>query len=142
MFFSGVNADYDSAVNDIKLCEGELNESLECLKKMLNCRVRLFSELDFCILALVFSIGHVFFNNFQTLAYFGTAKNRYQVEVPESLSRKIPDEYELTSQRKGFKRYQSPEMKKLFGKLVDAEDRRDAAQKDTMRCIFEQFDKQ
>lgn len=91
---------------------------------------------------LAFRFWLCFFYIFQTLTFFGTAKNRYQVEVPESLSRKIPDEYELTSQRKGFKRYQSPEIKKLFGRLVDAEERRDAAQKDTMRCIFEQFDKQ
>lgn len=64
------------------------------------------------------------------------------MEIPESALRNIPDVYEVTSQRKGFRRYQTEEIRKLNSQLTDAEERRDAAQKDTMRCVFHQFDKQ
>ncbi|ESO12543.1 hypothetical protein HELRODRAFT_187909 [Helobdella robusta] len=110
----GVNKNYDCAVNDIKSIEDKLNGLLDHLKKQLGCK---------------------------TLTYFGTARNRYQVEVPEAFCRKISDDFEVTSQRKGFKRYQSEEIKRWFAKLMDAEDRRDEAQRDTMRCIFDQFDR-
>jgi len=64
------------------------------------------------------------------------------MEVPESAVKHIPHEYEVTSQRKGFRRYQTEEIKEKVGRLTNAEDRRDAAQKDTMRCVFYQFDRQ
>lgn len=35
--------------------------------------------------------------------YFGTDKKRFQIEVPESV--KVPNHFEMTSRRKGFKRY-------------------------------------
>lgn len=64
------------------------------------------------------------------------------MEIPESAIKNIPDEYEVTSQRKGFRRYQTGEIRRLLSQMTDAEERRDAAQKDTMRCVFHQFDKQ
>ena len=37
--------------------------------------------------------------------YWGSGRNRYQLEVPESvLSRHTPDDYELMSQKKGYRR--------------------------------------
>ena len=39
----------------------------------------------------------------QTIVYWGTGKNRYQMEVPDRI--KVPDDFQLTSSRKGFKRY-------------------------------------
>ena len=42
----------------------------------------------------------------KTICYWGTGRNRYQLEVPDSVpSRLIPDEYDLKSQRKGFRRW-------------------------------------
>jgi hypothetical protein len=75
------------------------------------------------------------------MCFWGTGKNRYQLEIPESaLARSTPSEYELQSSKKGFKRYWSPEIVKLSEELTDAEDRRDACLKDTMRKVFHQFD--
>jgi DNA mismatch repair protein MSH6 len=73
--------------------------------------------------------------------YWGSGKNRYQLEVPDSSVKNVPNEYEVTSQKKGWHRYRTPEIDRLLAVLTDAEDRRDAAQKDTMRRIFFQFDK-
>lgn len=78
----------------------------------------------------------------QTICYWGTGKNRYQLEIPESALKNTPSEYELQSSKKGFKRYWSPEIVKLIEKLSDAEDRRDACLKHTMRKVFHQFDEE
>lgn len=68
-------------------------------------------------------------------------KNRYQLEIPESvLARNTPAEYELQSSKKGFKRYWTAEIVQLHEKLTDAEERRDSSLKDTMRKVFHQFD--
>ena len=75
-------------------------------------------------------------------AFFSTsAKNRYQLEVPDSI-RKIPDEYTLQSQKKGFKRYWTAEIEEKLAELVDAEERREEALKDTMRHVFHKFDQE
>lgn len=77
----------------------------------------------------------------QAICYWGTGRNRHQLEIPESvLARNTPSEYELQSSKKGFKRYWSPEIVKLNEKLTEAEERRDACLKDTMRKVFYQFD--
>jgi len=78
----------------------------------------------------------------QTLTYWGSGKNRYQLEVPDSIVKHVPDEYEVTSQKKGSRRYRTPRINGLLSELTDAEERRDAAQRDTMRRIFFQFDQQ
>lgn len=70
------------------------------------------------------------------------AKNRFQLEIPDSASKNTPDEYSLQSQKKGFRRYWTPEIQEQLATLTAAEDRRDTALKDTMRTIFEQFDTQ
>ena len=97
----------------------------------------IFGVLNICI--VFFGSSFLMFYLFQTIVYFGTAKNRFQMEVPDSV-RHVPDEYEVTSSRKGFKRYTTPDIKELFSRLTDTEDRRDAALKDIMRRIFHTFD--
>jgi len=72
---------------------------------------------------------------------FTPAKNRYQLEVPDSI-RKIPDKYTLQSQKKGFKRYWTAEIEEKLAELVDAEERREEALKDTMRHVFHKFDQE
>jgi len=64
------------------------------------------------------------------------------MEVPDNAVKNVPHEYEVTSQKKGSRRYRTPEIERLLAELTDAEERRDSAQKDTMRRIFFQFDKQ
>uniref|UniRef100_A0A2C9JWS6 DNA mismatch repair proteins mutS family domain-containing protein n=1 Tax=Biomphalaria glabrata TaxID=6526 RepID=A0A2C9JWS6_BIOGL len=109
----GVDADYDQALDDIKSIEKELGDFLEAQKKVLNCR---------------------------SLAYWGTAKNRFQIEVPESAWKNIPNSYELISSKKGAKRFRTSQINDLFRQLMDAEERKDACLKDIMRRIFHSFD--
>ena len=100
-----------------------------------------------------------------SLKYFGTNKNRYQLEIPETKCKKLPEDYELTSSKKGFKRfllfqfafilfycahlkllihirYWNADIKETLAKLTEAEDRRDAALRNTIKCLFKNFDKQ
>ncbi|KAJ7361885.1 DNA mismatch repair protein msh6 [Desmophyllum pertusum] len=75
------------------------------------------------------------------VSYWGTAKNRYQLEIPDSV-RNIPDEYTLQSQKKGFKRYWTSDIQEKLAEIVDAEERREEALKDTMRYVFHKFDQE
>ncbi|XP_041469199.1 DNA mismatch repair protein Msh6-like [Lytechinus variegatus] len=110
----GVIPEYDNAISDMADTKDRLQEYLEKQKKRLGCR---------------------------NMVYWGTAKNRFQMEIPESaLSRHIPEEYELQSSKKGYKRYWSPTIQKLLAEMMNAEDRRDAALKDSMRRVFHKFD--
>ena len=45
------------------------------------------------------------------MVYWGSDKKRYQLEVPDHACRKAGDDYELVSQKKGFKRYWTQETK-------------------------------
>ncbi|KAM9316821.1 DNA mismatch repair protein Msh6 [Gastrophryne carolinensis] len=112
---AGFDPDFDEALRDIKTAEQSLTDYLEKQRKRLGCK---------------------------SMVYWGTAKNRYQMEIPESvMERNLPEEYELKSTKKGFKRYWTKSIEKLFGDLVNAEERRDAALKDCMRRLFYNFDK-
>ncbi|XP_069811021.1 DNA mismatch repair protein Msh6 [Dendropsophus ebraccatus] len=112
---AGFDPDYDEALRDIKTAEQSLNDYLEKQRKRLGCK---------------------------SIVYWGTAKNRYQMEIPESVTeRNLPEEYELKSTKKGFKRYWTKAIENMFGDLVNAEERRDAALKDCMRRLFYNFDK-
>ena len=70
----------------------------------------------------------------------GTGRNRFQVEVPESACKRVPSHYEVTGQRKGYKRYITSEVKAMLSELVEAEEKQVLALKDTMRRIFNKFD--
>ena len=76
----------------------------------------------------------------QSIVYWGSAKNRYQMEIPEIVAKKVPDEYNLMSSKKGWKRYRTDEIEKLLSQMMDAEDRKDTALRDVMRRIFYSFD--
>ncbi|XP_051503777.1 DNA mismatch repair protein Msh6-like [Myxocyprinus asiaticus] len=112
---AGFDPEYDQALNGIKDCERGLQEYLDRQKKRLGCK---------------------------NLAYWGTGKNRYQLEVPDSVSeRSVPEEYEVRSTKKGWKRYSTKEIEQLFSELQSWEDKRDTAMKDCMRRLFYNFDK-
>lgn len=85
---------------------------------------------------LMFFLWFFFFNSL-----LSPAKNRFQLEIPDSI-RKIPDEYTLQSQKKGFKRYWTAEIEDKLAELVNAEERREEALKDTMRHVFHKFDQE
>ena len=122
-------------MDDIKSCEAELESILKRESKVIGC----------------------------SLKFFGTNKNRYQLEIPETKCKKLPEDYELTSSKKGFKRffilicfyliglilklliyvrYWNTDIKETLAKLTEAEDRRDAALRNTIKCLFKNFDKQ
>ena len=70
-------------------------------------------------------------------------RNRYQLEVPDSFTAKLNgSKYVLQSQRKGYKRYYTMEIKDTVATLTEAEERRDAALKDRTRRTFAEFDTQ
>ncbi|XP_067380004.1 DNA mismatch repair protein Msh6 isoform X1 [Channa argus] len=112
---AGFDPEYDQALSGIKNCERELQDYLDRQKKRLGCK---------------------------SMAYWGTGRNRYQMEVPDSISeRNIPEEYEVKSTKKGWKRYVTKETERLFSELQGFEEKRDAALKDCMRRLFYNFDK-
>ncbi|XP_070696537.1 DNA mismatch repair protein Msh6 [Pempheris klunzingeri] len=112
---AGFDPEYDQALTGIKSCERELQDYLDRQKKRLGCK---------------------------NMAYWGTGRNRYQMEVPDSVSeRNIPEEYDVKSTKKGWKRYVTKETERLFSELQGLEEKRDAALKDCMRRLFYNFDK-
>ncbi|XP_059421667.1 DNA mismatch repair protein Msh6 isoform X1 [Carassius carassius] len=112
---AGFDPEYDQALNGIKDCERGLQEYLDRQKKRLGCK---------------------------NLSYWGTGRNRFQLEVPDSVSeRSLPEEYEVRSTKKGWKRYWTKEIERLFSELQSWEDKRDSALKDCMRRLFYNFDK-
>lgn len=112
---AGFDPEYDQALAGIKARVEELIDYLGRQKKRLGCK---------------------------NIAYWGTGRNRYQIEVPDSVSeRNIPQEYEVKSTKKGWKRYTTKETERLFSELQGFEEKRDAALKDCMRRLFYNFDK-
>ncbi|XP_029449239.1 DNA mismatch repair protein Msh6 isoform X2 [Rhinatrema bivittatum] len=112
---TGFDPDYDQALQDIKGTEQSLQEYLEKQRKRLG---------------------------YKGIVYWGSGKNRYQLEIPESVAeRNVPEEYELKSTKKGFKRYWTEAIERMLGDLAVAEEQRDAALKDCMRRLFYNFDK-
>ncbi len=104
----GVNEDYDAAIGDLKEAEKKLDAYLKAQRKELGCEIK----------------------------YFGTNKNRYQMEIPESKCGKLSSDYELTSSRKGFKRYWTDEIKEYLAELTDAEVRSEQALRDSTKSLF------
>ncbi|RXN01763.1 DNA mismatch repair protein Msh6 [Acipenser ruthenus] len=112
---AGFDPEYDQALSEIKGTEHSLQEYLEKQRKRLGTK---------------------------SIVYWGTGKNRYQMEIPESVTnRHVPEEYEVKSTRKGYKRYWTGEIERQFGELVASEEKRDGALKDCMRKLFYNFDK-
>ncbi|XP_076457037.1 DNA mismatch repair protein Msh6-like [Babylonia areolata] len=109
----GVDDDFDTAMSDIRCTETELQDYLEEQRKRLGCKM---------------------------IVYWGSGRNRFQMEVPEAVFKRVPEDYELMSSKKGAKRYRTSRIDKLFGELSDAEERKDACLKDIMRRIFHSFD--
>ncbi|XP_048375271.1 DNA mismatch repair protein Msh6 isoform X2 [Sphaerodactylus townsendi] len=112
---AGFDSDYDKAVREISDVEERLRQYMEKQRELLGCRA---------------------------MMYWGAGKNRYQMEIAESaLPNNLPDEYVLKSTRKGYKRYWTKDIEKMLAEIVSAEERRDAAQKNCMKRLFYNFDK-
>ncbi|XP_015218440.1 DNA mismatch repair protein Msh6 [Lepisosteus oculatus] len=112
---SGFDPEFDQALIGIKQTEASLQEYLDRQRKRLGCKA---------------------------IVYWGTGRNRYQMEIPDSVTdRYVPEDYEVKSTKKGCKRYWSKDIERLLGDLVSWEEKRDGALKDCMRRLFYNFDK-
>jgi DNA mismatch repair protein MSH6 len=110
----GVNSDYDDAKQDVARLEGTFETYLRDMKKLTG-----ISDLN----------------------YWGSNKDRYQIEVPMSQSAKVPKDWASKSQKKTHRRYWTPVIEKTLQQLVAAEERAVQSQTDTLRSIFEKFDR-
>lgn len=106
----GVDRDYDQAKADI----ADIERTLESYLKELKVTTKI-----------------------NDLKYWGTNKDRYQIEVPISSCHKVPEEWTTKSQKKTHRRYWNPTIEDLLSNLMEAEDREKEAQKDTLRKVFE-----
>ncbi|XP_037939091.1 probable DNA mismatch repair protein Msh6, partial [Teleopsis dalmanni] len=110
----GVDSDYDECEAKIKDINQSLQDYLKEQEKFFGCR----------------------------LAYFGTDKKRFQLEVPESNARKAGKVYQLEGQKKGNKpcrRFSTNETRAFLKQMQNAEMERDNILKDLARRIFEKF---
>lgn len=111
----GVDLTYDECQSNIEDIKSKLDEYLEHQKEILKCR---------------------------HLEYFGTAKNRYQIQVPEAYCKSVPHDYRIETTRKGVKRYYTPTIEKLFQKMTTYEEEMKKRLDGIMSKIFAQFAKQ
>ena len=109
----GVDDDLDQADDYIEEITGEMKSYLKEQKQHFGCEVK----------------------------YWGTGKNRFQLEVPANKQNKAGDDYELASGTKNVKRYVTVETKQFLDRQIAAEDQREKALMDIQRKIFEQFSK-
>ena len=72
---------------------------------------------------------------------FSHAKFRYELEVPVEHVRgnKKPKNFEFTSQKKGYERFHTPELKRMVDQLEIAEDVLKDAMMPFLSAIFAQF---
>lgn len=69
---------------------------------------------------------------------YSHAKFRYELEIPSEHVRgnKKPKNFEFTSQKKGYERFHTPELKKLVDRLEIAEDALKDAMMPFLSAIF------
>ncbi|XP_074317650.1 DNA mismatch repair protein MSH6-like [Silene latifolia] len=75
----------------------------------------------------------------ESIKYVIVGKDRYLLEMSESLSRSVPRDYELRSSKKGFSRYWSPYIKKMVGELAQAEAVKESHLKGILQDLIERF---
>ena len=93
----GVNVEYDSAEGVVTTVLKELDQYLKEQRQRLKCQVSILAKL-----ALIL---HYYALLLQSVTYWGTGRNRFQLEVPiAALSGLKIQDYELSSQKKGFRR--------------------------------------
>jgi DNA mismatch repair protein MSH6 len=92
----GMNAEYDAAISDVKEIEKSFETYLRDMKKDLG-----ISEL----------------------VYWGSGKDRYQIEVPMGQTNKVPTKWSAKSQKKSHRRYWTPYIEQKLAELTAAEER-------------------
>ncbi|XP_012344684.1 probable DNA mismatch repair protein Msh6 [Apis florea] len=107
----GVDSEYDAVLMELEEIKKDSEQYLEKQKKHFGVKV----------------------------TFHGSDKKRYQIEIPDSQTKKVGAGFELQSQRKGYKRYYTAESKELLSRQINAEEHRDKVLKDLNRRIFAQF---
>jgi DNA mismatch repair protein MSH6 len=111
---SGVDENYDQAEENIQEVKNQLEEYLAELQKFFGCKV----------------------------TYFGSDKKRFQIDIPESHTKKVTSEYQLEGTKKGSKpskRYSTSRSRQLLADMIKAEHERTKIVQDLNRRIFEKF---
>lgn len=108
----GVNKEYDKCNADIERMKEKLEGYLEKQKSRLGCR---------------------------SLAYFGSAKNRYQLQVPDAYVSKVPGDWRLETGRAGCKRYYTPAIDEYFAQLTIYEEQMKRILDSVLSGVFEEF---
>lgn len=75
----------------------------------------------------------------RSIKYVTIGKDEYLLEVPESLQKNIPRDYELQSSKKGFFRYWTPKIKKHLTELSQAEAEKEAKLKSILQRLVGHF---
>jgi DNA mismatch repair protein MSH6 len=76
------------------------------------------------------------------VTYFGSDKKRFQIDIPESHTKKVTSEYQLEGTKKGSKpskRYSTSRSRQLLADMIKAEHERTKIVQDLNRRIFEKF---
>ncbi|XP_049885567.1 probable DNA mismatch repair protein Msh6 isoform X2 [Pectinophora gossypiella] len=107
----GMDPEYDDTLRTIKEIDDELKEYLAEQEKYFRCR----------------------------LAYVGSDKKRYQIEVPVSAASKAGADYQLEGTRKGYKKFSTAETREFLARMIAAEEQKRVVLKDLSRRIFENF---
>ncbi|KFK30776.1 hypothetical protein AALP_AA6G024700 [Arabis alpina] len=74
-----------------------------------------------------------------SINYVTVGKDEYLLEVPESLSGSVPQDYELCSSKKGVFRYWTPTIKKLLKELSQAKSEKESALKSISQRLIGRF---
>lgn len=115
---AGADAEYDEAQEDIASAKRELEEYLNKQKLFFKVRVCYYNEKP--------------------------GKNRYQLEIPDSVVIKTTqnkeESYKEISKKKGYRRFHTPTILALVSKLEAAEGKKATLLSDIFRRILEKFD--
>eukprot|EP01138_Halocafeteria_seosinensis_P012515 gb/GECG01012788.1/.p1 GENE.gb/GECG01012788.1/~~gb/GECG01012788.1/.p1 ORF type:complete len:1600 (+),score=274.54 gb/GECG01012788.1/:1-4800(+) len=111
----GVDNAYDAACDEIRDIKEKLEDFRKSQEKLIGWKIK----------------------------YIDMMKDRFLLEIPENMASKVPNSYEVKSQRKGkdpVRRFWTPEIKEYLEELEAAEKRREDALRDSTRALFERFD--
>ena len=109
----GVDPDLDSANSSLRAIKKDLDSYLKEQKDHFGCDVK----------------------------YWGTGKNRFQLEIPVERVSRAGEDYTLASGTKKVKRYTTQETEDLLARQTEAEGEKEAALLDIQRKMFFEFSK-
>ncbi|XP_044755642.1 probable DNA mismatch repair protein Msh6 [Coccinella septempunctata] len=111
---AGVDEDYDAVMDKIANIQKSLDKYLKEQEKYFGCKI----------------------------SYFGSDKKRFQLEIPDTHTRKVTSDYQLEGTKKGnkpCKRYHTEETRGFLSAMLKAEGEKAKIIQDLNRRIFEKF---